>query len=91
MIDRDEEIRLITEFQMWPYFPILPVKNRDGKKFGEAGSWPKCACMMATLEEVKPIIYDFTIDTIPKNKEDIKILQAFNSFEELVDAGWVVD
>lgn len=93
MRDDNEERELIADFPRWPYFPYLPVKNRLEK---DGRGWPKLGCMFASLtdngiNEVRPIIYDFTIDTIPKKKEDIKILVEFNSLDDLLAAGWVAD
>lgn len=80
MPSREEELAMMTDSEQWPQWPLLPVKI--------PGSWSDSSFgLMAEIGgKISPVVYIANLFA-PKFDNPIK----FNSFEELLDAGWVVD
>lgn len=83
---KKENVEMMKHSGKWPRSPILPLINREKRE---------SALLLATG---KPVIYLENIFALAelgvKNITDIqqKVKStAFNSFEEIFDAGWEVD
>lgn len=79
---------MMREPMGWPMWPWLPVKQRSENP----GEWPKAfGCLFDDSRcSLCPVIYDVNAHII-KDKDEVKILKSYPSFEAMVDDGWVVD
>lgn len=91
-----EEASFIERQQIWPLWPLLPVKNMNR---GDA-DYPRDethGIMVGSLDlDVKPHVYlknlyDFQPGvSIGEQLQGVRVLE-FDSIEELVRAGWIGD
>ena len=84
-----EEIRreliMMRDVSAWPQWPFLPVKKSQERGF------PICGVVVCdTHGKSSPVIYDYNIFDQKEFDFDKKIA-TYNSFEEMVADGWVVD
>jgi hypothetical protein len=73
----------------WPRHPFLPVKNYEGVK---PGDMPICAVMVAGFPST---VFDFNIFGPPGNTIQEITANAkrtdYDSLDDLLAAGWIVD
>jgi hypothetical protein len=76
---RKRELEMMQTPDRWPVWPALCLK-----KIINNGAGVQCGVLIEGLlsTRIQPIIYD---------RIHGEVLETFDSFEALVDAGWVVD
>ena len=72
---------------LWPLWPVLPVKQRDGMK------QPRLGVMREAAFGVKPVVYLTNLYELGTGLVDFNKIEKIEylDFEGLVDDGWVVD
>ena len=90
-VKADEEVTVLTDLEMmqesaaWPAFPLLPLKRYQNKPSDpELGIlWQGCG----------PTVYRCSMFYLPKTPEESAALLTikYESFEALVNDGWVID
>lgn len=82
------ELKMMQSPDDWPMWPWLPVKQLSTNP----GEWPKLfGCLFDdSRRSLSPVVYDVNAHTI-KDKDEVRILKSYESFEAMVDDGWVVD
>lgn len=84
--ERKRELTMMQNPRNWPLWPFLPVKQPM------SSGLPRCGVLveMKWDEPIKPIVYDCIVH-MPKSFDPDKKIAEYNSFEEMLEAGWVVD
>lgn len=88
--EREATLKMAQNPNTWPY-PVLPVKKRKENDFPDTG--------IISIGDLYPIkIYvDVNLFMLPKTKEEWKKIEnnpnnlTFNTVEEMLEAGWIVD
>ena len=88
--ERKEELKMMSSPASWPRWPALPVKQRMTEGFPRCGIIIDRGPLDKPGGDPKPIIYDWNLWTgVPL--DETKIIAQYSTFDEMVDAGWVVD
>lgn len=87
MITKQDDVKMINSPDMWPLWPVLPMKNRTLKS--ETEPWGRLGLVFANnLNKVYLMSLDeFHADT------DLSVIPniEYASAEAMVGAGWLVD
>ncbi len=90
--DLDEEVAAVERYQLWPMFPVLPVK-RAGGGFDDSNF----GVIVATLDGlVLPVrvykinLFDLKTGPLGPQLEGIEF-EEFSTAREMVEAGWIGD
>jgi len=89
--DTEKELAMMEGAMEWPMWPFLPLK----KPPVIAGPWPEFGCLVDLGDpdrkyKIRPVVYDHSpFSETPFNPMNVKA--KFDSFEELIAAGWKVD
>lgn len=85
MPDAKESLAFMQQPAVWPLWPVLPVKQRDGMK------QPRLGIMREAAFGVKPVVYLTNLfDMQGKQWDDFEKIE-YLDFEAIIDDGWVVD
>lgn len=73
---------------LWPRWPILPVKRSKDRKHGVLAEFG-----MPDRPEIKPIIYLANLFDLSDKVTDFSKLPKleYDTFDDLINDGWVVD
>jgi len=86
---QDENIAFIKDEDKWPHWPLLPVK-----KYKEGETWPTFGTLVSPIENngilwvVSASIFLLTLEMVTQKSVPIK---AYDTVEEMVADGWMVD
>lgn len=88
---RSKELAMMQDPDRWPKWPHLPMK----KYSTTPGAFPEKFGYLIDVDtdastaggSVKPILYTYPGEPVPVGT----VIEQFKTFEELLDAGWVVD
>ena len=83
---RADELRCITDFYGWPTFPFFHVKQPM------TTGWPAMGVLYFDIDtdKAEPIIYDFSPHA-GGLFDQTKIVAKYESFEAMLDDGWICD
>jgi hypothetical protein len=92
---RDREKRLITSYQTWPCYPVLPMVNRDRRT---DGGFPECGIIIAgdmgegtgSIKVYLKGMYDLKSGQLKPQLEGVKV-EDYENVDALLDAGWKAD
>ena len=76
----------------WPHWPILPVKQRVGMALPKLGIMRDTGGILEKTGRVEPVVWLTNLWEVGAGKpwDSIEKIE-FGSFDELIEAGWVVD
>lgn len=79
----------------WPLYPVLPLKNRK-EQDSTFSAMPATGCLIVEGDSVQPVVYMASCYQLSyKLQHGIPFPEIrrrdFSSFQEIIDAGWVVD
>jgi hypothetical protein len=89
-LSKDElklELGLMINSENWPLVNVLPVKNSLLKP---SEGWPKFGILK---DNHLPIVYEVDLFDLPQTNEEWLAAprHGFDSFTDLIKAGWIVD
>lgn len=88
MPTKEEEVAMMTTPDVWPHTFVLPLKHKNSD--GQTDNW---GFMYSGVDVVaEPKIYIGNMFEIDRKMDLTKFdTICYDTFEEVVDAGWVVD
>lgn len=86
--ERNDDVEIIRNPQLWPMWPYLPLKRPT------IAGFPECRLAVATAEPMTVVrIYKANLFNLPPTKEEFENTfdKEYESPEEVVWDGWQVD
>ena len=87
--DIQSEVKFIQNTDAWPRWPMLPVKRSNGHKF------PTCAILLDSKDYIKNnnniVVYECNMYSASKEAIDKCVKHNYNSIEDMLKDGWMVD
>lgn len=90
MITSEDDLKMMASPNKWPVHPLLPVKRHR-----KGGGFPECGVMVTIASERFKVfrIAMYKLEGRSWSAAELCELphEVYNSFEEIVAAGWMVD
>lgn len=80
------DLEMMKDPGNWPNWPVLPVKNTKNDGFPVIGV---ITCNGLPIVYIKNM-FDLVTGKLSEQLKDVP-MKTYSSFEELIEAGWVVD